>query len=446
MFSVRHFREKRMMLEKEIDFALHKALDMYYYEDAKEEFITLVDVVPNRSFKDFAESISIPSFEKKTLDSLWVVENNQSYKKPIASYNIVKGKAQADSILQLTNKGNTMYLPMPKNSIQLESLQKRLMHELSIKSINFDYKLVFTALDSVPTYVHFGIESSFEDSIQARNVFLPASSTLKLYYTIPAKFILKKGASQLALSIMLSLFIIGCIIYLTKALEQYKRNIEIRNDFVSNISHEFKTPIAIVFTALEAIKNFNFDQNLEKHLKYISIAQENMQQLNNLTEKILETTSLENETLQLQFTSVSMIPWLSKIIGKYKNEHPHKDIYLTHTDEHIWADIEPFYFSTALNNIIDNAVKYGGENIDIRISSNTKEMSIEVIDDGKGIPKNESLRIFEKYYRIPTGNIQDIRGYGLGLYHARKIVENHGGTLVLVNSHPPTFKISLPYE
>ena len=105
---------------------------------------------------------------------------------------------------------------MRKNSIHLESLQKRLMHELSIKSINLDYKLAFKALDSIPVYVHFGIESSFEDSIQVRNVFLPASSTLQLYYTIPAKFIFKKGATQLALSIMLSFFIIGSIIYLTR--------------------------------------------------------------------------------------------------------------------------------------------------------------------------------------------------------------------------------------
>ena len=446
LFSINHYHEKKWMLLHEIDIALNNALDTYYYEDAKEEFITVVDKVSDRSFKEFAETISITSIQDKSRDSVLVVQDHKSFKRPISSYEIYKGKAKADSIINLSNKGNTLYLPIKKNTLDLEKLNNRLKDELSKRSILMDYNLVFKAKDSLPVYLNGEHKTTFLDSIQANNVFLPESSTFHLLYVIPAKLVIKKGAYQIALSFLLSLFILACIAYLLKTLQVHKKNIEIRNDFVSNISHEFKTPIAIVSSALEAIKDFNADGNKEKQNKYLSIAQENVLQLNTLTEKILETTTMENEKLKLQLRSVNISQWLEKIIEKYRNTYPHKDISFTDKCYNPLADIDAFYFGTALNNIMDNAIKYGGQNIAIHLNSTKKEMTIEVTDDGIGINKIETARIFEKYYRIPTGNIHRVRGYGLGLYYAHKIVESHGGTLKLLTGHPPLFKITLPYE
>ena len=109
--------------------------------------------------------------------------------------------------------------------------------------------------------------------------------------------------------------------------------------------------------------------------------------------------------------------------------------------------IDPFHFENALSNLVDNAIKYGGNNIKIDIHSNLTSVEIAVEDNGKGIDKNLQEKIFDKFYRIPKGNTHDVKGFGIGLYYSKKIIEKHKGLLNLESTKTKTtFKIIMPNE
>jgi signal transduction histidine kinase len=446
LLSIKNYNEKKMVLKNEVEFSLDKAIEMYYLEDATEEFLTIIDKDPNRPFKSFVESIQFDSIAHQPIDSVNIVQEHRSYRVPVSAYQIVKGRIKADSIASLPNKGNVMYFPLKKNGIQMKELNKRLTKELSKREIVFDYAIQLTIKDSVHQSLKFSNVNTFTDTILAQSIFLPESSVLSLYFSNPTKIIWKRGWYEIVLSFLFSVFIITCLIYLLHVFILQKRNIEVRNDFVSNITHEFKTPIATATSALEAMQKFNEDSDKEKKKKYLSMAQQSISQLNDLSEKILETSSMENNNLTLQLKSENIIRSLEKIISKHQYNTTDRSMLLKTSSSLINADVDLFYFESALNSIIDNAVKYGGTSITIDLKSTDQAMIIEIMDNGTGIDKSHANRIFEKYYRIPNGNVHNNRGYGVGLYHAQKIIESHGGKLLLISNHPAIFQIKLPHE
>ena len=108
--------------------------------------------------------------------------------------------------------------------------------------------------------------------------------------------------------------------------------------------------------------------------------------------------------------------------------------------------LDPFHFENVISNIIDNAIKYGGENITITVCAVAKDVEIVIIDNGHGIEKSERSKIFEQFYRIPQGNIHNVKGFGIGLFYSKKIIEKHKGKLELLTTDKLTsFKITLPY-
>jgi two-component system phosphate regulon sensor histidine kinase PhoR len=124
-----------------------------------------------------------------------------------------------------------------------------------------------------------------------------------------------------------------------------------------------------------------------------------------------------------------------------------KNISFTTPIESIILEIDLFHFENAVSNLIDNAIKYGGDNIEINLHSVLNTLEISVADNGNGIEKNQQERVFDKFYRVPKGNTHDVKGFGIGLYYTKKIIEKHGGQIkVISNFENTTFKLVLPYE
>ncbi len=231
-----------------------------------------------------------------------------------------------------------------------------------------------------------------------------------------------------------------------KTIYKQKQLAEIKNDLINNITHEFKTPIATIATAMEALRSFNALDDKTKTENYISIADSQVHKLNEMVEKILETAALNQEDLVLNKKPVNIGGCIKEVIEKYKIINPDKTFKLNNVLGKTQLNLDKFHFENAVGNIIDNAVKYGGNTITIELTSDNNTVIILIKDNGNGIHKTQKDKVFEQFYRIPTGNTHDVKGFGIGLYYTKNIIEKHGGKVNIVydKNNNTLFKIELP--
>ena len=207
---------------------------------------------------------------------------------------------------------------------------------------------------------------------------------------------------------------------------------EMKSDFTNNITHELKTPIAVAYAANDALLNFNQAEEKTKRDQYLRITQEQLQRLSGLVEQILSMSMESRKTFRLRPEEVN----LKEIIVPLVEQHQLK----ADKPIHITVEIEPesltmvvdrTHFSNILSNLIDNGVKYSKEcaNINIRCQQREEKVTISITDQGIGIPADKQKHIFDKFYRVPTGNLHNVKGYGLGLFYVKSIVEKQGGTI-----------------
>ena len=221
----------------------------------------------------------------------------------------------------------------------------------------------------------------------------------------------------------------------------------IKNDLISNITHEFKTPIATVSAAIEALESFNVLEDQEKTKKYLSMSSIQLKKLHQMVEKLLETATLDSEQLLLKKETIDVVELTKKLVSKHKLVCKNKELIFSTNLQPIYILVDVFHFENAISNLIDNAVKYGGNHIEININSVLKSTEITIADDGNGIEKNQQEKIFDKFYRVPKGNTHDVKGFGIGLYYCKKIIEKHKGILTLSSEKNKTiFKITIPNE
>ncbi|VAV85254.1 Two-component system sensor histidine kinase, partial [hydrothermal vent metagenome] len=259
------------------------------------------------------------------------------------------------------------------------------------------------------------------------------------------KVILKRILTGILISTLLVLAVVSCLFYLLKIIKHQKQLAEVKNDLISNITHEFKTPIATISVALESIKNFNVIDDKEKTKSYLDMSNNQLSKLNVMVEKLLETATLDSESLKLIKEDCNITELLKSIIDKHQIQANGKTINFTTSDEEFIADVDVFHFENAINNVIDNAIKYGGEIISVTLTTHKNTFEIAISDSGNTITKANKDKVFEKFYRIPKGNTHDVKGFGIGLYYTKKIIEKHQGTIQLdLNNKQTTFKISLP--
>jgi two-component system phosphate regulon sensor histidine kinase PhoR len=350
----------------------------------------------------------------------------------------------------------TIYFSMIKDSLDFNRLNLLFQKELHRKNITLAYQLnhyidkqVITSNDSIS----FGKNAILA---KAKSVYLNKCESIELLYPNQTKTYLKKGLIGILLSLLLATAIIASLFYLMNIIKKQKQIAEIKNDFISNITHEFKTPITTIGLAVDSIKNFNDSNNKVKSEEYIGITKVQLDKLHVMVEKILETSVLDSEQLLLKKEPTNIIDIIEKCIAKYKISTTKKINFINKIDE-IVIDLDVFHFENVINNLMDNAVKYGGDEIEVEVEDDfnrvesikekipkqvRNDIVIKISDNGN-ILKNQKERIFDKFYRIPKGNTHDVKGFGIGLYYAKKIIEKHGGSLNLLNDKNTIFEIRL---
>lgn len=321
---------------------------------------------------------------------------------------------------------------------------------LRYKKITLPHRTIYlrsgSTADSAYTYTDtLGIagDSSYMPSPEARryqySFDLHASSTYLLLMEPITLLVLKQMGGILATSFVILIILLFAFWYLIRTILRQKTMEEMAADFTNNITHELKTPIAVAYAANDALLNFNQAEEKVKRDKYLRIGQEQLQQLSELVEQILSMSMERRKTFRLLPERIELKPLLEALMELHKLKAGKPIHFVCHIEpEDCCLMADRTHFSNILSNLIDNAVKYSFDKAEITIHCQRHPegvLEVSVSDRGIGIAPEKQKHIFDKFYRVPTGNLHNVKGYGLGLYYVRTMVEKHGGT-VSVESVP----------
>jgi len=204
---------------------------------------------------------------------------------------------------------------------------------------------------------------------------------------------------------------------------------DIQKIFINNLTHELKTPISSISLSAQVLSDEKIIQNPARLFEYVRIINEQSNRLAMNVEKVLNLTALEKNKLHLVNESIDLHPFTEKTIARFQQSKLGMQAQITMVnharDSRIWAD--PFHLGNILQNILENAIKYCRNSpvIEITLLEKRKHIHLKIKDNGIGIPLDARKKIFRKFYRVPTGNIHDVKGFGLGLDYVHRIVKAH---------------------
>ena len=491
-WNYNNYVDNKQRVKNEIQSSLDTAIDEYYTDVSKSNFFSIInnDSINNKNGllknfwnEDINSSKSKVSISSIKISSDYSVDGDVSTipRKLAEIYGSI-GDILPTSIFitdtinfeyndkKVTPKTSTKYQPETQRfKINSDSLKFLKGIQSVVIALNND-EINFTRLDSIftnqlskkgiktPHYlvlleknIKVGGSNKAKDIelslfSNSKSTFLRPDQNLRAHYEDPTIEALKKSSTGILISLLLSLSVIFCLIYLLKIISTQKELAEIKNDLINNITHEFKTPIATISTAVEAIESFNITDNKEKTKQYAAISAFQLKKLHQMVEKLLETATLDSESLMLQKEPTNIVDLIAKIAKKFELLTK-KDINFTTNIDSKILKIDRFHFENAISNLVDNAIKYGGDIIEINLNSVLNITEISVADNGKGIDKSHQERIFDKFFRVPKGNTHDIKGFGIGLYYTKKIMEKHDGSVNIISNFENTiFKLQIPNE
>ncbi len=243
--------------------------------------------------------------------------------------------------------------------------------------------------------------------------------------------ILRKMAGIIAASLILFFILAFSFWFLIHTMLKQKSLEEMKSDFTNNITHELKTPVAVAYAANDALLNFDAGNDPEKRREYLEISQGQLEKLEGMIEQILSMSMESRKTFELKRETIELEPLLQKLADQHTLSAGKTCDIKVNVDSGLVLDADRFHLSNIVSNLIDNAIKYSGDSVHIDITAKATDEGVEirVRDNGIGIAPEKQKHIFDKFYRVPTGNIHDVKGYGLGLYYAKTMVEKHGGTI-----------------
>lgn len=482
-----NYLQNKQQITNEIQLSLDNALEEYYADLAKNNYFSIIEKEPHKS-TDFFKNILIDSISSKinpkfiinkrdslTPSEAYTFSFNDSTMQSTVSVNlsktgkqikttqfrnikalnkinpsnitnitVFKGKQSADSI-NLIEGLNKIIISFQQDTITYSQVDSLLNIQLKQRNITISKQLYHYKNDHLfyPKYYLSKLEYL---SVPSKSTFLKRNEKIRLYFSNPFADALRRSATGILLSLLLSSCIIGCMFYLLHIINNQKQLSEIKNDLISNITHEFKTPIATISVALESLQNFGGLENPKKTKLYLDTSTQQLSKLQLMVEKLLETAALDKREYELDLHNINISNLLEKTVRKQQHLHTNYQYHLNISSPNIYYKVDEFHFENALNNLLDNAVKYGNSQVFIDLKHKNNEITLTISDDGNGMKKQHKNKVFEQFYRIPTGNTHTIKGFGIGLYYCKSIIEKTGGTIRIEGLKNNTFTIKLPHE
>ncbi|MFL0206098.1 HAMP domain-containing sensor histidine kinase [Aquirufa sp. 2-AUSEE-184A6] len=338
--------------------------------------------------------------------------------------------------------------------IQPGYLDSLIRKELADKEVTLDYSFGIETTPGNWVYTSSPEIKSQKSAFTAAlfpNDLHPTQDHLRIYFPERANYIWQTMGLSLAGSGLLLLVMIGCFYFAVLTILRQKKLATVKNDFINNMTHEFKTPITSISLATQLLQEELKPGKNESILRYLGIIKDENTRLGQQVERVLQTAQMEKEEITLKRKKVdisALVHQVAEINGPLI-ESGNGSLSVNVDKLPSTVELDEVHISNVLNNLIDNAVKYSPSNPQVEILARSQDqgISIQVKDHGMGMPKEALSNIFDAFYRVPTGNVHNVKGFGLGLSYVKKIVEAHGGKVHVKSKlgEGSTFEIYLPY-
>lgn len=336
-----------------------------------------------------------------------------------------------------------------------------LQDSITVKELSERYR---KALDAENIRLGFNISAFPGDT--TKDMFDPFpdgldGNTVTIGFTKPISYQLRFDNNRwyllkrISQPILISAFLLGVtslsFLLLYRNLKQQQKLARLKNDFISNMTHELKTPIATVSVAIEALRSFDALEDLQRTNEYLDISANEMQRLSMLVDKVLKLSMFENREISLNKEQFDLRDLARGVLVSMKLQFENKraSTALKTTGHNFIITADKLHMTSVLYNLLDNALKYSIKEpeILIHIIDHKQYIEVRVTDNGIGIEKEYKNKIFEKFFRVPSGNRHNIKGYGLGLSYVSHIVQRHMGFIEVESevNKGSTFSVKLPF-
>ena len=392
---------------RDIKTALDRAVEHYYLEYGTQTISIRTDFF--EKLNEIDEGIPIP---KEPSNSKVQRPGNELENEDFTQNNLAVVKVSNDTVNMLLLKGSL------ENEMDYYGLKGVYSISHSLRGIE---------LNKIAT----GNISAQGYNITSDTREIPLNHRIELTYHPDFSYIFVQGGIEILLSMVFLLLFIFALWKLYSTAKRQRDLVTLKNDFVNNLSHEFKTPISAAKVAIEAAQNFNPENNIEKNKKYLATAGNYLDQVSDMIDRLLEAASFESESNVLEKIKVDLVKLVEGILKESPFDHHSNRIEFFSNTSSVNIQADQFHLKRSLVNVLDNALKYGGQKIIIRLETDQNEVSLSISDNGPGIAKEQIPKIFEQFYRIPGENLHLIKGHGIGLFFAKKVIEAHNGSIEL---------------
>jgi two-component system phosphate regulon sensor histidine kinase PhoR len=294
------------------------------------------------------------------------------------------------------------------------------------------------------------MESPFQFSVSS--IYKPGDYYLSVHFPTKTSVLLRKMEVWLLLSVFFLIVLMISFVYVIFAILRQKRLTEIKTDFINNLTHEFKTPIATSILAGEMLIKPEVQENSARIKKYAKVVLDENQRLQGHVEQVLRIATLETGNERLKFKKIDIHDILKSVVDSFelrlRENKVDIEVDLDAGEPQIVADKS--HIGNVFYNLMDNAIKYSSENpvVQLKTWNDKNGIFVRIKDNGIGIDFPHQKNIFKSLYRVPTGNIHEVRGFGLGLYYAKSVVDYHHG-MIQLESEPgrgSSFDVYLPFN
>lgn len=451
---------------------VNKDFSVKYKDVLKEEFKTLLSAEESISIEDTAifedgqmqnyliikgksyDSISGLTAEQRVLarDVRQLRDLYQTHSKNPASQDSIQIAFQLDQrvIQQILKKArfvNEMMVDVFRNNIYTDPserfdiafLDSALETELNLERLPDEFEFMVTDKNMKPIKFK-NAPSNYVTSIDTneahKTLMFPSNmldEDLYLHIRFPKErnFVLREMWLGLSINIALVVLIVISLVFMFRTILSQKKLSEMKNDFISNMTHEFKTPISTISLACQAMNDSDMVQNMNEQTQpYVRMINDENKRLGVLVERILQSATLDKGELRIKEEPIVLNKIITDVVenAQFRISGSEGDIKLELPEEEIIVHGDRMHITNLISNLVDNAIKYsqGSPKIIVKLGEEGKQTNLSITDEGVGIKKEHLNKIFDKLYRIPTGNVHNVKGFGLGLSYVKAIAELHG--------------------
>jgi two-component system phosphate regulon sensor histidine kinase PhoR len=320
--------------------------------------------------------------------------------------------------------------------IESEKIDSLLGKELKQNGINIPYE--FDVFDAETKALSFNddskelLETPYKISLFPNDYFID-SDQLLIYFPNQSSYVLRDSWKILSLSLVLVLVLIGIFYASISTIFKQKRLSLVKNDFINNMTHELKTPISTISLACEALSDESLALEKQSRNTYVNMIQEENNRLSILVDNVLKSAVWDSTELELSLKNVEVNELIQNVVNSFEIQLKKAGGTLVTklNAKKDWVLLDQIHFTNVIYNLLDNAKKYGREKLEVKVQTRNERgfLLVEIEDNGIGISKLEQKKVFDKFYRVPTGNIHNVKGFGLGLSYVKRIIDLLGGEI-----------------